>query len=342
VGALVSSGSVVQTLDRARCLVEPALQAAVDRLPAQMRTVAGYHFGWWDAAGAPIRAGAGKAIRPALVVLCAEAVGGAATAAVGAAVAVELVHNFSLLHDDIIDGDATRRHRAAAWTVYGTPAAILAGDSLLTQALRVLAASAPQPGPVVDRLCAALLELVAGESADVAFESRTDVGVDEYLEMAAGKTAALVACACELGALAGGGSPDAAERLRSFGHHLGLAFQMVDDLLGIWGDPQVTGKPVGADLRTRKSSLPVVAALTSETAAGRQFAALYARPEPLTDAQLHTAAQLVEEAGGRTGTEKQAHRQVALALSQLDDATFVPTAVRQLAELSHLVTDRDW
>src|SRR5262245_55722612 len=130
-----------EVLAWSRGLVVPALRKAVDQLPESMRAIAQYHFGWCDEHGNPALENGGKSIRPALVLLAAEAVGGSAASAVPAAVAVELIHNFSLLHDDVMDGDETRRHRATAWTVYGVNAAILAGDALQALAVDVLAAS---------------------------------------------------------------------------------------------------------------------------------------------------------------------------------------------------------
>ena len=259
--------SAGEVLAWSRTVVEPALRTAVDTLSSSMRRIAGYHFGWWDEHGQPdhaprvkaagvkatgVKATGGKAIRSALVLLSAQAVGGVAGVAVPAAVAVELVHNFSLLHDDVIDGDVTRRHRPTAWSVFGLNAAILAGDALLTLAPGVLAASGhPAAIDVIRMLSAAVQDLVQGQSMDLDFEQRTQVELAECQRMAEGKTGALLRCACAVGASFGGGSPEQVQCLRDFGAHLGLAFQHVDDLLGIWGDPAVTGKPVYSDLRSR-------------------------------------------------------------------------------------------
>jgi geranylgeranyl diphosphate synthase type I len=317
------------------------MRAAVDTLPASMRRIAGYHLGWWDRHGADTPGASGKAVRPALVLLCAAAVGGSPGPAVPAGVAVELVHNFSLLHDDVMDGDLTRRHRPTAWSVFGTGAAILAGDSLLALALDVLAASGhPAAGPGARMLSAAVQDLVEGQCVDVEFEQRAVVGLAECQAMATGKTAALMAGACALGGLFGGASSTDVARLLAFGQHLGLAFQHVDDLLGIWGDPEATGKPVFSDLRNRKKTLPVVAALTSGTAAGDELAALYGRSAPLGDDQLHRAAELVELAGGRAWSQAQADELTARALARL--AELGPSsATAELVDLARLVTRRD-
>ncbi len=324
-------------------LVTPALSAALDRLHPQLRRVAGYHRGWWDAAGRPTGGTAGKAVRPALALLCATAVGGAAEDAVPAAVAVELVHDFSLLHDDVMDGDRTRRHQPTAWAAFGIPAAVLAGDALAALATEVLlAAEEPLATLGVRRLTGAVRRLIDGQAADLAFERRTDVTPAECLAMAAGKTGALLGCAAELGALAGGADPVRADRLRRFGEHLGLAFQLVDDLLGIWGDPRATGKPVMADLRGGKKSLPVVAALAAGNAAAAELADRYHREEPPTEAELPALAALVERAGGRRWAQARADRELATALVCLQAAAPAPAAADRLVGLARRLGRREF
>ncbi|MEV6522672.1 family 2 encapsulin nanocompartment cargo protein polyprenyl transferase [Longispora sp. NPDC051575] len=334
--------SAREVLSWSRDTVGPALRAAVDGLPPSMGRIAGYHFGWCDEHGEPDDASGGKAIRPALVLLMAEAVGGGTDVAVPAAVAVELTHNFSLLHDDVMDRDVTRRHRATAWTVFGSGPAILAGDALLTVAFDVLAASGhPASQAGLRMLSAAVQDLVEGQFADLAFETRDDVDVAECLRMAEGKTAALLGASCALGALFGGGRPEQVEHLGAFGQHLGLAFQFVDDLLGIWGDPAVTGKPVYSDLQNRKKSLPVVAALSSGTDEGRELAALYDREEPLTGTELARAADLIDGAGARTWSQNQAHDLLGRALERLGAAGPTDRVAAELGGLARLVTRRD-
>nr|WP_257019545.1 polyprenyl synthetase family protein [Streptomyces sp. TLI_235] len=311
------------------------------RLPHSVRQVADYHFGGLQEFGGK-PSGGGKSFRPALVFLLAQGVGGSAEAAVPAAVAVELVHNFSLLHDDVMDGDALRRHRPAAWTVFGIPQAILAGDALLTLALQVLAEQdAPVATDAVSHMADALLDLVEGQSADISFENRTDVGLAECLAMASGKTSALIGAACMLGALMGGAPHDRAESARQYGLQLGLAFQLIDDLLGVWGDPVVTGKPVFADLAARKKSLPVTVALTGGTAAGEELAALYERPDRLEEADLRRAAELVDLAGGRRWCETEARRRLRAAQRHLDALGPASGPRTDLDALAVMVIERD-
>jgi geranylgeranyl diphosphate synthase, type I len=337
-----SARSAAELLAWSRSLVDPALHRAVDTLPDSMRVIAGHHFGWWDEHGDPVRASGGKAIRPALALLAAEAAGGHPDTATPAAVAVELVHSFSLLHDDVMDGDMTRRHRPTTWAVFGVNAAILAGDALLTLAFDVLAAGGHPAAPAaMRRLSTAVQDLVEGQSADVSFEQRADVVLPECLTMAERKTAALLGCACGIGALFGGGSAGQVERLRRFGERLGLAFQLVDDLLGIWGDSAVTGKPVYSDLRQRKKSLPVVAALTSGTPAGRELAELYGRDRKLSDAELVRAAELIDRAGGRAWCRAKSDEVLAGALHELWSADPRKRAAAELAAVARMVTRRD-
>ncbi|MFJ4975791.1 polyprenyl synthetase family protein [Streptomyces coeruleorubidus] len=178
-------------------LLNPALRSAVAALPTDESRVAGYHRGWSEADGTPMATVSrrGKSVRPALVLLSAAAVGGSAELAVPGAVAVELVHDFTLLHDDVIDGDALRRHRPTAWSVFGTPAAVLTGDALLVSALRALA-NVPhrRAAEAVKELVTSLWELVEGQSRDVAFEKAPEVSVAQYLAMAEGKTGSLMGC----------------------------------------------------------------------------------------------------------------------------------------------------
>lgn len=323
-------------------LLDPALRAAVDTLPDPTRHVAGYHFGWWDQQGNAVETTGGKALRPALVLLSAEAVGGNSADALPAAVAVELVHNFSLLHDDVMDSDHTRRHRPTAWSVFGVSAAILAGDALLTLASGVLAESgSPVALPGARMLNATVQQLVHGQVMDLSFEQRTDVDLAECLDMARAKTGSLLGCACALGSTFGGGGSERVEQLRLFGSQLGLAFQHVDDLLGIWGDPATTGKPVYSDLRSRKKSLPVAAALESGGPAGMELDELYRREEPLSEDDLGRAAQLVHHAGGRSWSEKQADARLSQAVHELHAAGPVPEPAMELVALARLATHRD-
>ncbi|MHC3463449.1 family 2 encapsulin nanocompartment cargo protein polyprenyl transferase [Streptomyces flavovirens] len=329
-------------LERTRGLVDPHLRAAVDTLPGAIRRVARYHFGWQNADGTPASGQAGKAIRPALVLAAARALGGDPGSALRAAVAVELVHNFTLLHDDVIDEDATRRHRPTAWAVFGVPDAVVTGDAVLALAQRLLAEDPhPASARASARLAACVIELCAGQQADCALEEREplDVTLDECLTMATAKTGALLGCACALGALYAGAGEPAVEAMDGFGREAGLAFQLIDDLIGIWGDTARTGKPVGADLAAHKKSLPVVAALTSGTPAADELAALY-RGAMNTPAEVSGAAAAVDRAGGRDWAQACAADRMARAVHHLSRAVPDPAAAQDLLALAEFVTRR--
>ncbi len=329
-------------LTHSRAAFDPALRAAVDSLPGSLRHIAGYHFGWWDADGSPADADHGKAIRPAMTLHAAAAVGGSALVAVPAAVAVELVHNFTLLHDDVMDRDHTRRHRPTAWTVFGVGQAILAGDALLTLAYEVLAADChPAFREAATALSHAVLAVQDGQAMDLSFESRTDVALPECVRMAQLKTAALLGCATGLGALYGGGTTEQVTLLRTFGEKIGLAFQLVDDLLGIWGDPEVTGKPVHSDLVSRKKSLPVAAALATDTPATTRLRDLYFAPGALAAADAAACAELVAAAGGRQWCQTEISTLFGTAATALRAGATRERPVAELTALAELIVHRD-
>jgi geranylgeranyl diphosphate synthase, type I len=321
----------------AREAVDAGLRAAAARLPAPAAHIAAYHFGWTDASGSPVQANSGKALRPLLTLLAAKAVGGedAWRRAVPAAVAVEMIHNFSLIHDDIIDCDSLRRHRPTAWKVYGVNDAILVGDALHALAFEVIAESGCDRVPAGTSLLAQTVRaLIEGQLADTRFETREEVELAECVAMSEAKTASLMGCATALGALFGGGTAQQVDALRDFGFRLGLAFQHVDDLLGIWGDPAVTGKAVYSDLRNRKKSLPVTAALGSGHPDAPELAAIYNATGQLTEAELRRAADLVEACGGRQASRRSAEMLTEAATGSLGVEGLRAEAVEELTDLA--------
>ena len=275
--------------------------------------------------------------------LSARAVGGPEEQGICAAVAVELVHDFSLLHDDVMDGDLQRRHRPTAWSQFGVGEAVLAGDALLSLATEVvLESGSPYVLEGVRSLHRDVAELLGGQAMDMEFESRTDVTLDESMRMAAGKTGALLGCACSLGAQLAGGSPDQVEALRLFGRELGMAFQLVDDLLGVWGDPAVTGKPVLADLRQRKKSLPITAAM-SLCGGGlpELHSVLAAEPTvEIPQEQLAAAARELEQAGVDEWAAGQARQHLAAAGAAVAGLGVATDVHEPLMELARYTVER--
>lgn len=313
-------------LDRYGELLVPAIDAAVERLHPTLRPALQHHF-----------AGGGKRVRGALVLLSAAAAGAPESVGVPGAVALELVHNFSLIHDDVIDGDEERRHRPTVWARYGLGQAIVGGDALALAAIELLLAEPTAPRVRAAAVLAqATQAMIAGQADDMAFEGRETVTVDECLAMEAGKTGALLACAASLGAILGE-APDATVcALAEFGAHVGIAFQAVDDVLGIWGDPSVTGKPVGSDLLARKRTLPVTIAL-AEGGRAEELAQLL--DGPLEPADLARATELLETGRRQALTIAEAHVENALAC--LASVDLAPGPAAELVELAHFVSQRD-
>jgi geranylgeranyl diphosphate synthase type I len=340
---------VPDVLARSRQAVAPAMEAAIERLAPDIRRTATYHLGWTDRDGNPSGAPGGKGIRPALALLSAEAVWAPAGVGIPGGVAVELVHNFSLIHDDIIDEDVERHHRPTVWSVFGVGPAIIAGDALENLAHRVLLEASPVEGAAASAaLAEATSSMIAGQSDDIAFEKRRDVGVDECMAMSAAKTGALLGCASSIGAILAGAPPATVGALRDFGRHLGLAFQAVDDLLGIWGDPARTGKPAGNDLRQRKKSMPVVSALAAGGEEAEELRELLLGPAaataplpPLGPERVKRAAHLVDVCGGREWTSVRAKSHLDAALGALERVRISAVPHRELADLAVYVLERE-
>ena len=340
---------VPDVLARSRRVINPAIAAAVGRLAPEVRHIAAYHMGWTDAEGRPIEAPGGKGIRPTLAVLGAEAAWADSEVGVPGGVAVELVHNFSLIHDDIIDTDTERHHRPTVWSVFGIGQAICAGDALQVLAHQVLLDGAPDTSAAASAaLAEATASMIAGQSDDIAFETRRDVSVKQCMAMAAAKTGALLGCAASIGAILAGAPAATVGALRDYGRHLGLAFQAVDDLLGIWGDPETTGKPAGSDLRSRKKSMPIVSALAAGGDEADELRALVLGPvdtvgplEPLTSEQVERATYLVEACGGREWTAVRAKANLDAALGALERVRLSAIPHRDLADIAVYVVERE-
>lgn len=347
-----SARSAQQILERSRELVAPALQRAVSSLSEQVRPVAEYHFGWRDAEGRLVARDGGKGLRPALAVLSAEAAGADTEYGIPGAVAVELVHNFSLIHDDVVDNDAERRHRPSVWALFGIGRAVIVGDALLAlaeqclvDAARILGVAARAPETAVARatrrIADATSQMIAGQALDMAFEHTDAVDLAACREMEAGKTGALLSCASAVGAEFAGAAPEVIAALARFGLELGLAFQAVDDVLGIWGDPAVTGKPAGSDLRAGKMSLPIVAALERGGPEADELLTLLRRDD-LDDDETARAALLVEKAGGRQLALDEAAQRLDASLDAITLDRIDGRARDDMAELARFVVEREF
>jgi len=326
--------------DETRSLVGPALRKAVDRLDPQMRKVVSYHLGWLDEHGHPTREDGGKAVRPTLALAGARAVGADPSSVVSGAVAVELVHNFSLVHDDIMDRDETRRHRPTVWSVWGEATAILAGDAMASLAREVLL---EDPSPGASR-AALMLEratraLIHGQVQDMDFEERSAVPLQECESMSNRKTSSLLAAGTVIGALLAGVGDDAVRPLWSYGMHVGLAFQLIDDVLGIWGDPKVTGKSNHSDLHAKKKSLPMTWALGQDTADARLLQHWMASGGT-TDLEIASAFDAIDRMGAKAWAQGRATELVEAAKQDLQGGPLVDDAVDELCELADFICGR--
>jgi len=322
--------------------IELELQKQVARLD-QPRTktfheMLTYHMGWTGEGAGP--EATGKRIRPLMVLLCTAANEANWEQALPAAAAVELVHNFSLVHDDIQDNSTKRRGRDTVWTKWGAPMAINVGDALFvisSQAIIDLKEKYPaetvvKAAEILHNTC---LELTRGQFLDMSYESKNDLRVEDYWPMIAGKTASLLSACCHLGALLGNADEEKQEAYRSFGQFLGLAFQVQDDILGIWGNETVTGKSVASDLVEGKNSLPVLAGL----ATNGKFAERW-RLGSIQQEEVEDLAKILSTEGGYDSAYEASKQMTDLALLNLREADPQGEAGDALFELADQLLKR--
>lgn len=340
-----------EALDNYLVLIEEELHACTAPLPHFPPAFFGmlhYHLGWTDDQFQSAPTPGGKRLRPLFTLLTCQAAGGNPQDALPAAAAVELIHNFSLIHDDIQDQSDTRRGRATVWALWGEAQAINAGDVMFTLAhlaLHRLTQRGLPPQRVVNAchiLDETSLALCQGQHLDLDFENRLDVNTDAYMTMIRGKTGALLGCAGHLGALVASPEPTLAEHYRRIGEGLGLAFQIHDDVLGIWGQADVTGKPVADDIRRRKKSLPVVYVLGRHNdPKARRLRSLYDQ-ETLSEDEVSEAVVILESCQARPYAEELASQYLSTALAELEAARPNPDAAEALHELAQFLIKRNY
>jgi geranylgeranyl diphosphate synthase type I len=266
----------------------------------------------------------GKRLRPCLTLLSCEAVGGKVEDAIEAAAALELLHTFTLIHDDIMDRDEFRRNVKTVHTIWGEPIAIIAGDALFAKVFEALAANARRLGLTADRtldlfetVSRASFEICQGQALDMLFEGKRDVGEAEYLAMVNGKTGALMEASAKVGGLLGGGGPEQIRALADYGRLVGIAFQIRDDILGLTGNRDKFGKPIGSDIREGKRTLVVVRALEVAGPSDREKLFLALGNERATTAEIAAAIEVIKRTGAIEYAEKKAEEFVASAKSKL-------------------------
>lgn len=334
--------SLQATIQEMRPAIETVLQQTVwqavpDRYP-DLRRMLAYHMGW-EGEGAGLEA-QGKRIRPLLVLLCAQAAGGKWQDALPAAAAVELLHNFSLVHDDIQDNSELRRNRPTVWVKWGVAQAINVGDILFIlafQALNGLDQTLPsqavlQANHILQQAC---LRLTEGQYLDISYEARSELALEDYWPMIGGKTSALLRCCAELGALSAGADEAQRACFGEYGYALGLAFQVLDDWLGIWGDVALTGKSVASDLAAGKKTIPVIYGLSKGGAFSKRW-----KQGAIPVDEAPELARILDEEGANAFTLQTAEQLTNQARQALQKAAGAGPAAESLQELTRMLLNR--
>ena len=306
-----------------------------------------YHLGWEEADGSPSTVDGGKALRPLLCLMACDMAGGDPATALPAAASVELTHNFSLIHDDIQDCDTTRRGRETMWSAWGIPKAVAAGNAmwvLADQSSLVLTQSglsAESTLAATRMLTRRTMEMIEGQYLDVSFEQSDRVTTNDYLDMIGRKTGALIESAMYIGALTATQNAHIAEAFGQCGRRLGLAFQVRDDYLGVWGDPATFGKPVGSDIQRKKKSLPVVHVFQQTTGnIHKRLLRIYQAPE-IQGAEVEAVLTMMQDAGTKTYVRQTAERQSKAAIEPLEGLAISSEARHQVEALAEFFVTRE-
>lgn len=340
--------NVPEFFARYQPMIDTALRAELARYASDIRTTHRYHMGWADKNGADIDATQGKRLRPAMVLLGADAVGGETRSVLPVATALEYVHNFSLIHDDIEDRDRFRHHRPTLWVVWGEETAIVSGNSMLkladrsTRALCEIGVSLGVSLVAQQQIAQAYMRMIEGQYMDIAFEDRNTVSVDEYLSMIERKTGALIETSLYLGALVasnGNSNGRVPDGLRRAGYEFGRLFQIRDDILGVWGSDE-TGKPVCGDILNKKKSLPALHALNSSTGkAAAQMREIYNKEE-LDDCDVQSVLKIMDEAGTYEFCESMSAKHWAAASEIIDGLDIDERIRKDFFDLGEFLVER--
>ena len=328
--------------------VESELRTIIGNNPLGLYDMLRYHLGWQDAAGKPVKSFHGKLIRPVLCLLCHQSVGGRVVEAVPAAASLELLHNFSLIHDDIQDNSDSRRQRATVWKIWGQPQAINAGDAMF--ATSYLALLRLHDNTISDKkivrsfklLSEVCLNLCEGQYMDMAFEDSSSVSIENYLNMIMKKTAALLATSTALGACLGTENEEVVNQFFEFGRDLGMAFQIADDVLGIWGIEEKTGKPTLSDIVQKKKTLPVVYSLTASTGKDRQRLEQFYSQEHTEEQDMVKIVEIINRMGARAYSQQLEQQYYEQALSRLETISIKETDRSSLVNMVRFLMKRDY
>ena len=308
-----------------------------------------FHMGWGDARGRRVEGRAGKGLRPTLCLIACDATGGDVRQAMPAAVALEYVHNFSLIHDDIQDRDETRHGRPTLYWQWGMPRALVAGNflrSIADRTVQELVESGLGERLALDvagALTSAYLEMIEGQYMDLEFEGRRDITVQQYLDMISKKTGALIRCSVDLGAMVGSRDDEMRSAFHEFGRALGFLFQIRDDVLGVWGETEQTGKPVYADIRRKKNSFPVMHAMAfSIDGDAKTLQDIYRQSDDeISDEDLATVLEILGRADTRRSAQEVAEGFRDQAMEAIASVELSPETRDGLEELTDFLLVRD-
>ena len=309
----------------------------------QLEDMMMYHLGWLNEKLKPCEMRGGKQLRSTICLLACEAIDGSFEKALPGAAAVELVHNFSLIHDDIEDGDETRRHRPTVWKLWGIPQAINTGDAMDVISYMAILELKLDPETLVSIMKVfneTIMQLCEGQYLDMGFQSRKSVTVEDYLKMISGKTAALMEASTAIGAMVATDDQKIIEHFKAFGHKIGMGFQIQDDILGIWGDPKKTGKSSRNDIRNKKKTLPVLYAL-QYSRHKEELQKLY-RKKRFFDSDINRISEILTDAGSYEYTVKAAHRYWDEALDEVKGLCTGSRAMEDLIAIGQFLVDRDY
>ena len=330
--------------------MQQQLYSLLPRAGLEMDKVLQYHMGWRNEQGEALDTpeGQGKALRPALCLFACHALGGDWNKAVPAAAALEFVHNFSLIHDDIQDGDIERRHRPTVWYLWGPGKALVSGNAMHCLAYQTALGLTKQgireekALRVSQSLVESSLSMIEGQCMDLDFENSLTISQAQYLEIIRLKTGALITCSVQAGALLGSDDPSHEEAFVEYGAHLGRIFQIKDDMLGIWGDESQTGKSAGNDIRRRKKSFPIVYALEKASPERRrEMVAIYEK-KSLSEGEVEGVLAVLEESGARSHSQSLIETEAALAIQSLERLPLEGWAKREAKELIDFLVNREY
>lgn len=327
--------------------IEKQLRSLFDKRDLPLYDMTKYHLGWVDKSGRPAKSNTGKMLRATLCLLACESTGSDFTQALPAAAAIELIHNYSLVHDDIQDGDEIRRHRETVWKIWGKPQAINAGS-----ALRMLAnlaiidqedkkVSDSKKLIILDILDKSCLEMIEGQYLDIDFEERSDISVDEYIHMISKKTSALIAGSLKAGA-AINIDKEKLSKFDEFGNYLGMAFQITDDILGIWGNDKKTGKPLASDIAKKKKSLPIVYSFRKLKRKEKEiFSNIYQKKE-IVDQDLKKVLEYLNITKAKEYCIDLSRSYYEKALKKTEELPLKKSSIRDYKEITDFLINRDF